>query len=768
MFRNNLKTAFRTLRKNSFFSFVNIAALSLGITVCLLILMYIVNELSYESFQKNRKNIYRITAEWGAEGNKMKFAGIMPALAPALNNSVPGVEAAVRLRQDYNAVIKTRDNEEIKEGNFFFADEKFFQIFSFRLKEGDPAGALTDPMTVVISEKIAEKYFNSSDALGRVLIYNDTPLKISGIMENSHENTHLTCDFLVSYSTLKALGRTEDHPWNSWGQDLTYILLKKGTVSATILPVIIDLFKQNAGEWLASRMKFELQPLTEIHWISDARNDIGPKTNKIYIYIFLTAAIFVLVIACFNFLNLSISQYLGRMKEVGVRKTSGAQRIQLIKQFMTESGLIIFISAIIAVFLFEAFYLKLYSYLGAFYVLHNSHFIFLALVVLGIITLVGVFAGAYPAFYVSRFNPVEILRNETINSKSKLVFRELLVMFQFFITVILIVGTIIIYRQLNFMKNSDLGFKKEDVVLLYLPGRSQETEQKYEVLKSELLKNSGTTSVSGAFTVPGVNSMQTFSVRQTTAPQESSINMQGVPVDVDFVKTMGLKITDGRDFSDKFSGDKYESILLNQSAVKALGIKDPVGARLSIPDAENKEREVKVIGIVRDFHIQSFHNKISPMVLYINPKMYICAIVRLIPGSRNSAVNFIRSAWNTVYPGDVLNMSYLEDAYNNLYRPEEKSGQLLSVFTILALLISCLGLFGFASFIVSKRIKEVGIRKVLGAKVTGISLMLSGRFALWIAISGIFACPVAYLIVQKWLINFAFRVNLSGGFLLQQ
>ena len=761
MFRNNLKTGFRALRKNRFISVVNIAALSLGITVCLLILMYIVNELSYESFQKNRKNIYRIIAEWGTEGNKMKFAGIMPAMAPALDNSVPGIDAAVRLRQDYDAVIKTPRNEEIKEENFFFADEKFFQVFSFKLKEGDPAKALAEPLTMVISEKIAQKYFGSSEALGQTLTYNGTPFKITGVMENAHENTHITSDFLASYSTIKALGNAEEKPWNSWGQDLTYILLNKSTNSASVLPLVNNFFKQNAGDWLSSRMKFELQPLSEIHWSGDARSDIGPKSNKIYIYIFLTAAVFVLVIACFNFLNLSISYYLGRIKEVGVRKTFGAQTIQLIKQFMTESGVIILISAFLAIFLFEAFYLKLYSYLGAAYVLHSSHFFILAMVVFSIIVLVGAFAGAYPAFYVSRFNPIEILRNETSGARNKLLFRKLLVMLQFFITVILIVGTLIIYRQLNYMKNSDLGFKKDDVTLLYLPGGSKDAEQKFEVFKAELLKNSVITSVSGAFTVPGVNSMQTIGVRQASAPAESTVNIEGVPADFDFVKAMGLTITDGRDFSENFSNDKSEGVLLNESAVRALGLKDPVGARLSIPGAENKEREVIVVGVVKDFHIQSFHYKISPMILYINPQMYICALARAVQGSRSQTANYIKSVWKSIYPDAVLNMKYLDDAYYKLYMSEEKSGQLLSVFTALALLISCLGLFGFASFIVSKRIKEVGIRKVLGAKIISISTLLAGQFALWIVISGIIAFPVAYLICAKWLQNFAYKTELN-------
>jgi putative ABC transport system permease protein len=760
MFRNYLKTAIKSLFRNKFFSIVNIIGLAMGITVSLLILMYIVNELSYENFQKNRQNIYRVALEWGTEGNIMKFAGSMPALAPAMNLQIPEIELAIRIRKDYDAVLKRKDGQEFKENNLFFADSGVFKVFSFGLKEGNPSDILTDPFSVVISENIATKYFGKSDPLGQELLYQDIPLKITGIMDDIPENTHLKCDFLVSYSTLKAIGKTAEMPWNQWGDDLTYILLKDKVSVNSILPKLNELLKNNAGEWLASRMKFVIQPLKEIHWETDTRGDIGAKGNKAYVYIFLFAAILVLLIACFNYLNLAVSQYLGRIKEVGIRKTAGAQKKHLILQFIIESMLVILISAIIGIYLFEELYKSLYSYLGTTFVLTESHVITLFLIVLIIIFLVGATAGLYPAFFISKFNPIEILRKETFGLYRKLTFRKILIIFQFFISIILLVGTIVLFLQTDYMKNSDLGFNKKNVILAIFPGLDPEVNKKYEVLKDELLKNPDILSISGAYTVPGINSQMNFGVKPEGAPDGTSVNIQALPSDYGFVKSLGLEIINGRDFSKEFSTDRYESVLLNQTAVATLGLDNPIGIKLQIPGDDFK-KGVNVIGVVRDFHLQSFHNKINPMLIYINPQMYICIAIRINPHKMTETLEYLKSACDSVLPGINMNYRFLEDAYETLYISEKKTGQLLSVFTALALFISCLGLYGFVTFMVCRRTKEVGIRKVMGAKVAGIAFLFSGQFAVLAVVSSVIACPVAYILAAKWLKLYAFHINIE-------
>jgi putative ABC transport system permease protein len=758
MFRNYLRTAINSIVKNKFFSSINILGLALGITVSLLILMYVVNELSYESFQTNRKNIYRVALEWGTPGSFMKFAGSMPALAAAIDSQIPEVKSVARIRKSYDAVIKTRDNQEIKEENLFFADPDILKIFTFSFQEGVPEDALKEPFKAVITKRTAAKYFGNADPLGKELSFKDTPLRITGIIDNIPENTHFQCDILVSYSTLKSMGETIEQPWNQWGDDLTYILLKNDESVSSIIPKLNDLLLKNAGEWLAARMKFDLQPLTQIHWDTDTRGDIGPKGNKTYVYIFLSAAIFILIIACFNFLNLSISRYLGRMTEVAIRKTAGARRNQLIFQFLTETTLIVIISSLIAVFLFEQFYSNLYSYLNTAYVLANRHFLVLTILVFLIVIMVGIAAGTYPAFYISRLKPIEVLRKETYGLKSKFTFRRFLVMLQFAISIILLVGTIIIFRQLNYMKKSDLGFNKENVLLLNFPGLNEEIRRKYDVLRDELLKNSNIRYVSGAYTLPGVNSRMNISVRPAGTSPDNSINIQALPADYGFVRSLQLEIIDGRDFSQDFSTDRYKSVLLNQAAVNILGLEKPLGTRLMIP-GEDYKNGVTVIGIVKDFHIESFHEKIDPILIYINPEMYISIAVRINPSNSDETLAYIKNVWNTVLPGSNFNLRYLENAYNSLYSTEEKSGLILSLFTVLAIFISCLGLFGFASFVIGKKIKEVGIRKVMGARALGISLLLSRQFTIWILISSLIACPAAYLLVVKWLGNFAYHIK---------
>jgi putative ABC transport system permease protein len=759
MLGNYLKTAINSINKNRFFSLVNILGLALGITVSLLILMYVVNEMSYESFHINRKNIYRIALEWGTPGNVMKFAGSMPALAAAIDSQIPEVESVARIRKSYDAVLKTKDNQEISEENFFFADPDVLKIFSFSFLEGNPENALNEPYSAVITRRAATKYFGNTDPLGKELSFQNALLKINGIIDNVPANTHFNCDILVSYSTLESMGEVVEHPWNQWGDDMTYILLKNDESIISVIPKLNDLLK-NAGEWLAARMKFDVQPLTQIHWDVDTRGDIGPKGNKAYVYIFLSAAILILVIACFNFLNLSISQYLGRMTEVAMRKTAGATRNQLIFQFLTETLLIVIISSVIAVFLFEQFYSGLYSYLNTAYVLAGQHFLVLTILVFLIIVIVGIAAGSYPAFYISRLKPVDIIRKETFRLKSNLTLRRLLIVLQFSISIVLLVGTIIIFRQLNYMKQSDLGFNKDNVLLLNFPGLNTETGRKYEVFRDELLKNSNIRSVSGAYTLPGIRSRMNISVRAIGTPPDNSINIQALPADYGFAATLQLEITDGRDFSRDFSTDSYESVLLNQSAVNALGLDEPVGTRLMIP-GEDYEKGVTVIGVVKDFHIDSFHEKINPILIYINPLMYITIAVRINPMNKDDSLAYIKNVWDAVLPEINLDYRYLENAYDSLYNTEEKSGIILSLFTVLAIFISCLGLFGFASFVVGKKVKEVGIRKVLGARASGISFMLSKQFIIWILISGIIACPAAYLLVVGWLGNFVFHIKIQ-------
>jgi len=760
MFRNYLKIAFRQLTRHKGFSFINISGLALGMTACLLMLMFVVNETSYDNFHPKKDRIFRVITDWGKEGSRMKFAGAMPAIAPTLNEEVPEVEIAARVRHMTKTVITDAENQTVNEDNAFYGDPEIFDILNWRLLKGNKSSVVDEPFSIVISYKIARKYFANDEAVGQILTINDKPYKITGVMKDLPANTHLNCEILVSYSTVDALGEYPDKPWNVWGDDYNYILLKENVSADNIHEKLNNLLIKNAGDWYRGRMDLIPQPLSAIHWDNESRGDIGPKGNNLYVYLFLSASILVLLIACFNFMNLSTSKYMERMKEVGIRKVVGANRQQLIHQFLVESTLVALIAAAIGIYLFILLNKSLYALLNIEFVVSSSHSIYLYGIIVLLVCVVGLFAGGYPAFFLSRFRPVEIIKSGFWGVRNKLSFRHVLVVLQFSISILLIVGTLVVYQQLHFMKNSDLGFEKTDVLLVQFPWGNEEVKQKYSVLRDELLNDPNVFSISGVYTVPGVNSQFQMGARKAGDDPEKTITIQALPADYGYVKSMGLRLVEGRDLSREFALDERESALLNETAVKVLGLENPIGAKLLIP--RNQEMlEMTVVGVVRDFHVQSLHNTINPMIIFVEPKMYAMMAVKINPANAKETVQSLKEIWNSVLPFAAFNYRYMEDAYHSFYRTEEKTGKLITIFTCLALFVSCLGLFGLASFMTSKRIKEIGIRKVLGATAGGIAILLSKQFTKWVIFSNILAWPISYYLLSRWLENFAYRMNLG-------
>jgi len=760
MFRNYLKIAFRQLMKHKGFSIINISGLALGMTACLLMLMFVVNETSYDNFHPNKDRIFRVITDWGKEGSRMKFAGAMPAIAPTLNAEVPEVEVAARVRYMTKTVITDAENQSFEEDKAFYGEPEIFDIFNWSLLEGDKSKALVEPYSVVLSQKIASKYFGTNEALGQTLTINDKPYKISGVMKDLPANTHLSCEILVSYETVMALGEYPEKPWNVWGDDHNYVLLKENVSAETLHEKLNNLLIKNAGDWYRGRMDLIPQPLSAIHWDNESRGDMGPKGNYLYVYLFLSASILVLLIACFNFMNLSTSRYVDRMKEVGVRKVVGANRKQLIHQFLVESTLVALIAAAIGIYLFIILNKSLYALLNIEFVIGSSNSVYLYGLIVLLVCVVGLFAGGYPAFFLSRFRPVDIIKSGPWGIRNKLSLRHALVVVQFSISILLIVGTLVVYQQLSFMKNSELGFEKKDVLLVQFPWGNEEVKKKYPVLRSEILNNPNVMSVSGVYTAPGVNSQFQMSARKVGDGPEKTVTLQALPGDYGYVKTMGLHLVKGRDLSKDYAMDEKESALLNETAVKVLGLDNPVGAKLLIP--RNQEMvEMTIVGVVRDFHVQSLHNKINPMIIFIEPKMYAMMAIKISPTNTEQTVQSLKEIWNNVLPFAGFNYRYMEDAYHSFYRTEEKTGKLITIFTCLALFVSCLGLLGLASFMTSKRVKEIGIRKVLGATAGGITVLLSRQFTKWVIISNVFAWPVAYYLLSRWLENFAYRMNLG-------
>jgi putative ABC transport system permease protein len=757
MFKNYAKIAFRNIKRHMGYSFINIFGLAVGMTVCLLMLMYVVNETSYDDFHEKGDRIYRLACDWGSEGSKMKFAGSMPAFAPALNAEIPEIEVAARIKHNSEMIILGEQNEEYKQFHIFHADPEVFDIFSWDLLEGEPSSVLAEPFSAVVTQKIAKKYFDNDNPVGKTLNIDGNLYKVTGLLKDFPPNTHLGCEILISYATVHSLGKYASEPWTQWGDDLTYFVLRENASLDSVAEKVKALLTQNTGEWFTKKMDLVLQPLAKIHWETEYRGDIGIKGNILYVYLFLSAAILVLAIACFNFMNLSTSRYLDRMKEIGVRKVVGANRKQLIRQFLTESLLVTTVSMVFGVLLFNILYTSLYSYLGAPFGFSLSHFQNLYAIVILLVLVVGLLAGSYPAWFMSRFHPADIINNRAAKSTARVSFRNILVVTQFAITIILITGTIIIYQQIHYMKNTDLGFDKEDVVLAYFPFTNAKAKEKYPVLKTEFLKHQNVVEVTGVYTVPGINSQYNMTVKKMGGEEADSVSIQALPADFGLVESLGLEIVSGRDLSEDYSLDSQESVLLNEAAVKMFGFENPVGEKLQLFG----EREMSVIGVVKDFHVKSLHNRISPMLIYIDPKFYLLTATKIKPENAETTLAYMGDVWKTVLGESEFNYRYMKDAYYSFYSAEEKTGKLISIFTMLALFISCLGLFGLAAFMTNRKVKEIGIRKVLGASVRSIATLYSKEFTKWVIVSNIIAWPIAYFLIDKWLGNFAYRIALT-------
>ncbi len=755
MFKNYIKIAFRSIKRHKGYSFINIFGLAIGMTVCLLMLMYVVNEISYDDFHQKGDRIYRLTCDWGTKGSK--FAGSMPAFAPAMKAEIPEVEAAARIRHNSEMIILGAQNEKYKQPRIFHADPEVFDIFSWTLLEGNAASVLADPFSVVLTQKMAKKYFNNDDPIGKTLNIDGNLYSVTGVLKDFPPNTHLECEILISYATIHSLGEYPSEPWTQWGDNLTYFVLRKNSSLPSVAEKMDALLMQNTGEWFTKKMDLGLQPLSKIHWDTEYRGDVGVKGNILYVYLFLSTAILVLAIACFNFMNLSTSRYLDRMKEIGIRKVVGANRKQLIRQFLTESLLVTVVSMAFGVLLFNILYASLYSFLGAPFSFSLSHFQSLYTIVVLMVLVVGLMAGSYPAWFMSRFHPADIMAKKAMTGAGRVSFRNVLVVLQFAISIILIAGTIFIYQQIDFMKNTDLGFDKEDVVLAYFPFTNPQAKEKYPVLKNEFLKHQNVVEVTGVFTVPGINSQYNVTIRKKSGEKGESVTIQALPADFGVVESLGLEIVSGRDFSDDYSLDSKESVLLNEAAVKMFGFDNPVGEKLLLLG----EREMSVIGVVKDFHVKSLHNKISPILIYIDPKFYFLTATKIKPEDPEATLAYMGDVWKTVLGESEFNYRYLKDAYYSFYSAEEKTGKLISIFTILALFISCLGLYGLAAFMTNRKVKEIGIRKVLGASVRSIAALYSKEFTKWVILANIIAWPISYFLINKWLGNFAYRIPLT-------
>jgi putative ABC transport system permease protein len=755
MLKNYLKITIRNFRKNKGYSFINIAGLAIGMACCILILIWVKDELSFDRFHANADAVYRITEhQYDSSGDYFPVAVTPWPLAEALKNDFPEITESARLRIVSGGLIRYKDKK-FYENDFVAVDPSFLKIFSFPLAEGDISTALTEPHTILITKETATRYFGNEDPLGKVLTFHNVyDFKVIGLLEDVPHNSHIKFDFLVPFApTLRDFGWTDSWETNNY---TTYVQLVDNASVSQISEKISNYLKKNSPQ---TQTKLILQPLTDIHLRSDYAIDLYGNTEDkaIYVYAFSVIALFVLLIACINFMNLSTARSEKRSKEVGLRKVVGASRNNIITQFYSESLFMTAISFFAAVCLVYLLLPAFNNVSGKQLTLDSMKEPVFLLGLLGIMLITGLVSGSYPAFVLSSFKPVDSIKGTglRVSPKSgKSMLRRTLVVIQFTLSVILIVGTLIVYKQIQYMLNKELGYEKESIV--YFIKRANLRTQ-YDAFKSELLRDPNIVGVTSSSDVP------TYSVHSTGAFSWEGKNpkthflIHQFSVDFDYIKTFDMHIIEGRDFSREFPADaSTQSFIVNETAVKAMGLENPVGSKFDLYDKTGQ-----IIGVVEDFHFKSLQKAIEPLVLRIEPDRDSYVFAKFRSEHMKEALASIRRVYDSFNTDFPLEYSFLDEAVDRLYDSEQKTKNIFNYFTLIAIFISCLGLYGLAAFMAQQKTKEIGIRKVLGASVMNIMTGLSKEFILLVCLANAIAWPVAYYFMNKWLQHFATKIVLS-------
>jgi putative ABC transport system permease protein len=751
MIKNYLKVAWRNLVKNKVFSFINILGLTIGITICMMIFLFIMNEFGFDKFHKEEKNIYRVMR--GYDPAKARVPYLSGPYATALLNDFPGeIKKAVRVMPSNGLV--TFGNTSFNEKKLYIADPDFFTLFSFPLLKGDPASVLKDPGSVVLSEATAKKYFGKQDPIGKVIeVDKSKQLKVTGIAKNVPSNSHLDFDLVMPLSNYYKAD------WfNVWinNNHFVYVLLDEKTNKAQLEKKFGHFMEKYMGKDMArmgARFDLALTPLQDIYFEPSSSFDNVKHGDKKVVYIFLSIAVFILVIACINFMNLSTIRAVERSKEVGLRKVMGALRNHLVWQFIGESILLTFISCLLSIGLLQLM-MPLYSQLLGYTLSVSWNTIPIYLFLAGVILVVGFLAGSYPAFFLSAFSPIQALKGKLRLGKGGSLFRQALVVVQFSISVLLIIGTIIIMSQMKYVKEKELGYNKEHSIIV--PIDNGEFYDHRFTFENEVQNKAGVVSVSLMSGEPGgFFDIHTFEAEG----QQDTWKSRTEFADFEYVKTLGLKIIAGRDFSSQYATDTTVAILINRTAAASLGFTPEQAIGKWIKNTIRDSARRKVVGVVEDFNFLSLKEKMDALVISPSEDRRV-AVIKIKPGNIHSTIASIKEVYNKVAPLYPFEYNFLDQKFDTLYKADIRQQTILSIFSGLAIFIACLGLFGLASFTAAKRTKEIGVRKVLGSSTENIVLLLSKDLLKPVLIATLIAIPVGFYAMNSWLQNFAYRTPL--------
>ncbi|WP_184550328.1 ABC transporter permease [Mucilaginibacter sp. FT3.2] len=770
MIKNYIKTAFRTLKKNIGFTLINVLGLALGLATCLLIIFYVVDELSYDRYNIKADRIYRVNNDIKFGGNDQSYASSPAPLGAALVADIPEVEKTVRLINKGGNNVK-KGNQNIKESQMLFADATLFDVFTLPMIAGDPQKALIEPHTVVINETVARRYFNDPlQAVGKTLTFNDSVLyKVTGVIKDIPKQSHFNFGFFLSMSTL---AESKENAWFSNNFN-TYVLLREGADPQKFKAKLPLLMRKYAGPQLQSilhitfdqfekagnKYQLNLIALKDIHLMSNCVSELAPNGNIQYVYIFTAVAIFILLIACVNFMNLSTARSSNRAREVGVRKVLGSPRKYLILQFLSESVMVTFIAAVLAIII-------AYLFLPVFNDMADKSFSFnissLTWLLPGMfvaVLIIGCLAGFYPAFFLSAFQPIEVLKGKLANGFKGSWLRSFLVVFQFSISIFLIIGTLVIYNQLQFIQHKDLGYKRDQVMVVH---GTWDLGNQAVTFKNEVKQLPGVINATMTGFLPTMdyrNSSSMFPDRNLD--QKKAVLAQSWTVDEDYIGTLGLKLVKGRNFN-KQMGTDTATMIINETAAKLMNVADPINKMLYVPQDNMAKiwKGYRIVGVVKDFNFNSLKTNITPVALAYGDDRGALSL-KVNTANITTLMGLIKNKWKSIAPNREFNYSFMDEDFDATYRAEQRMGTIAIVFTTLAIVIACLGLFGLAAYAAEQRSKEIGIRKVLGAEISTIVAMLSKDFIKLVLIAILVATPLAWLAMHQWLQSFAYRQNIQ-------
>jgi putative ABC transport system permease protein len=769
MFKNYLKVAFRNLWKNKAFSAINIIGLATGLAVCLLIVLYVVDELSYDRYNKNAGSIYRVDADLVFNGTRFNSAVTPEPLAAALKRDYPQIKQVVRIAYQGDVLVK-KGAENIKDHHAAFADSTFFEVFTFPALYGNLSTALNEPTAIVIDETTARRYFNSTDVLGKILrIDNTTNCKVTAVIKDMPRTSH----FHFSFIRPRGTHGPQADMWLS-NNIYSFVLVQPGVtkqglqhyVDATInnyLAKDLEAFTHSTIgnlEKAGNHFRYPVIALTDIHLRSSRSYELEPNGDMSYVYIFSIVAIFILLIACVNFMNLSTARSAGRAKEVGIRKVAGSVRSDLIVQFLTESVLLSFLSLILALLL-AAGLLPLFNQLAG-KSMHVSTLFstWLFPVMIALVFVVGCLAGSYPAFYLSSFQPIHVLKGNIAAGFKSSWLRSTLVVFQFSISIVLIIGTMIIYNQLQYIRERKIGYNREQVMILH---NAYYLDKQIKTFKESLSKIPGIENVTLTGDVPtAANFDREGWFRDASFDASKASILPNFYVDENYIPTMGMEMAMGRNFSKSFLTDS-SAVIINEAAVKELGLKNPLNETLYRPEGDNKNFKPKpfhIVGVVKDFNYASLHERIDPLIIQLGENQGGMAL-RLKTQNAATVIEQVKKQWSSMAPGQPFQYTFMDADFNSIYDTEQRTGKLFITFAVFAVLIGCLGLFGLVTYAAEQRTKEIGVRKILGASIAGIVTLLSKDFARLVLISSLIAFPIAWWAMYKWLQGFAYRTAIN-------